>query len=109
MRLIMEKTKKGSSDGVTVLTYQKGVEYDVPSELSFDLANVFINEKWAKEVKVEEAYKKKVVTPADDKDFEIMDILGEIEAEVNELVEEPKPKKPRPARRPPKKKSKEKE
>ena len=40
IRVLMTKTEKGSMDGVTVLEFEKGVEYDLNSEL----AEVFIDE-----------------------------------------------------------------
>jgi len=40
VRVLMTKTKDGSMDGVTVLTFEKDVEYDLNS----DLAEVFVDE-----------------------------------------------------------------
>jgi hypothetical protein len=40
VRVLMIKTEKGSMDGVTVLEFEKGVEYDLNS----DLAEVFVDE-----------------------------------------------------------------
>lgn len=44
----MISTRKGSPDGIQVNTYEMGKVYDLPSSL----ANVFLNEGWAKEEKV---------------------------------------------------------
>jgi hypothetical protein len=47
MRIKMLKTQKGSPDGVTVVNYLEGQEYDINIELS----KVFIMQKWAIEIK----------------------------------------------------------
>jgi hypothetical protein len=47
MLVNMLETKLGSPDGIQVNEYKKGEEYNLPSSL----ARVFLDEKWAKEVK----------------------------------------------------------
>lgn len=48
MRIKMLITQTGSVDGYRIDTYQLGVEYDMgKSDKHIDLANVFINQRWA--------------------------------------------------------------
>jgi hypothetical protein len=47
MLVKMLETKLGSPDGIQVNEYKKGEEYDLPSSL----AQVFLDEGWAEEVK----------------------------------------------------------
>ncbi|GJL78805.1 MAG: hypothetical protein NPINA01_17940 [Nitrospinaceae bacterium] len=46
MEIKMLETRMGSPDGVSVFSYSKGKEYELPE----GLARVFINEEWAKPV-----------------------------------------------------------
>lgn len=47
MTIIMLQTKEGSTDGTVVNRYKKGQTYDVADSL----AEVFVKEGWAKQVK----------------------------------------------------------
>lgn len=46
MRIKMLETRTGSPDGVTVRSYAKGEQYDLPD----GLAEVFVHEGWGKPV-----------------------------------------------------------
>lgn len=48
MEIRMIHTQKGSIDGIKVETYEAGKKYELPPSL----AQVFLNEGWAKEEKV---------------------------------------------------------
>jgi hypothetical protein len=48
----MLSTRRGADDGVTLRTYHEGTEHDLSATpRALDLAQVFIREGWAKEVK----------------------------------------------------------
>jgi hypothetical protein len=54
MRIRMLRHQYGSPDGVTLLVYEQGHEYDLSGgERALDLAAVFVREGWAVEVKPE--------------------------------------------------------
>lgn len=46
VKIKMLETRKGSPDGMTVCSYQRGEQYELPDEL----ARVFVREGWAKQV-----------------------------------------------------------
>ncbi len=46
MLVEMKVTQQGSPDGITVVLYEKGIKYDIPDRL----AEIFLNEGWAKKV-----------------------------------------------------------
>lgn len=49
----MLKNEVGSNDGITVSKFLAGVEYNVPRDISLELANVFLEHlKCAEEVKL---------------------------------------------------------
>lgn len=56
MQVKMKSTQKGSPDGITVHTYEKGEVYDLPDSL----AEVFLEEGWAEKPR-------KTVGPTDNK------------------------------------------
>lgn len=52
MRIKMLQTQRGSPDGVTVLTYEAGKEYDLTATRGArELAEVFVLNDWAEEAK----------------------------------------------------------
>ncbi len=53
MKVLMLKNKVGSNDGLKVISFLEGNTYDVPSEMSEELASSFIFSHSAKEVKAE--------------------------------------------------------
>jgi len=71
----MLKNECGSNDGIHVSKFHEGCEYNAPQEISFDLANVFLNVmKVAIEVKPEipkvkpqEKLETKVIEPKENK------------------------------------------
>ena len=64
MKITITKTISGSPDGIRVLPYTVGEEYEVPSpKMSAPLAKVFLTEGWAEEVKPQ------LPTPPENKDL----------------------------------------
>lgn len=62
VRVLMTKTKDGSMDGVAVLTFEKGVEYDLNS----DLAEVFVDEMGVATIVEEDDDPERTVSDGDD-------------------------------------------
>ena len=52
MKIRMSRTQRGAADGVTVITYEAGQEYELgESPRALDLALVFLGQGWAEEVR----------------------------------------------------------
>ena len=71
MKVRMRQDKKGSPDGVEIVDYKKGKTYNMPTEL----AEAFVDQKYASavkprkspETKVEEPVETKVIEPPETK------------------------------------------
>lgn len=50
MKIIMLKEQHAAVDGIRVKIYSEGSVYSVPRDLTEELAQIFLREKWAKEV-----------------------------------------------------------
>lgn len=52
MKIRMTQTQRGAADGMTVVTYVEGQEYDLSgTPRALELAAVFVREGWAEEVR----------------------------------------------------------
>jgi hypothetical protein len=91
MRIIMERTQDGSPDGITVLRYHQGEEYDAPDTL----AHIFLGEGWAREVVPEPD------TPVlEEKDLMAAPENKRVAAARDDVNTESEPMKPKQRRRP---------
>ena len=71
MLLEMKKTQQGSLDGIKVKEFKKGEIYEFKEGIKghMDLANVFLVNDWAEEVKAEKIDSKRQAIGPDDKMF----------------------------------------
>jgi hypothetical protein len=62
MKIKMLSTQLGSLDGIKVISFEKGKVLDVPDNISLHLANIFIEENYAKEIHLEPKQVKENIT-----------------------------------------------
>lgn len=83
MKLKFLKYAQGADDGITLKRFKEGGTYNVPSDLGFELAKVFIDNKFAVELEEEKPKLAEIIVeekllPPTNLDGEIIELEEEI-------------------------------
>jgi hypothetical protein len=78
MRIEIIKNQKGSVNGIKVRQYTEGEVFEVPSaDMSQSLADVFLKEKWAKEIELKPDENKQLNPPLEFKKMKVDELKVE--------------------------------